>query len=208
MTVINYGNSFKKHQLYSLCKKCVDMHLKYYEDIEFRAFLANCCEATYFWSIISVIAKCITIFIIPTSVHFITANRELMWELYIPGIDASKSPGFELLTLYHVSDSLIALVELILYELQILGICINIRCLGNILIHKVETLSYDSENLDKELNHIFVIYNEYIELIDSFNGAFNIIISLKFFTSVFSISFALFIVQLVSSFKLYLISLI
>lgn len=198
MTVINYSNSFKITDLYSLCKKCVDMHLKYYGEIEFRQFLTKCCEETYFWSNISVLMKLITFFILPTSFHYLKTNRELMWILHIPGIDASKSPGFEILTIYHTLDTIIAMVELLLYELQILGICINISCMGKILIHKVKTLNYDGENLNEELDDIFVTYNEYIELINDFNSAFNFIITLKFFTSVFNISFALFVVQLVS----------
>lgn len=199
MTVINYSNSFKIKELYSLCKKGVDMHVKYYCDIEIRQFLTKCCEATYFWSQISVVMKFFTIFIIPLTVHFVTSHRELMWALFIPKVDSSKSPGFEILTMYHILDNLIAMVELLLYELQILGICINISCMGNILIYKIKTLNYDSKNLDEELNEIFMIYNEYIEFIDAFNSAFNFIITLKFCTSVFNISFALFVVQLVSS---------
>lgn len=204
MPVINCSNSFKIKELYNLCKKAVDMHVKYYQQIEFSKLLTKCCEATYFWANLSVAIKFCTIFIIPSVVQYITTDHEVLLGLYVPGVDHETSPGFEFVTICHFLDNLIAVVELVLYEVQILGICINICCLGDILLYKIEILNCDNNNVDDDINEIIVIYNEYIEFVSAFNGAFNFIITLKFVTSVFNISFSLFIVQLVSFIEIYM----
>lgn len=186
------------------------MHIKYYKEIRTRPILIKCCSRITFWSKISVIVKILTVCVIPITFQYLytkyTAQEpEPLFNLYIPGVDPLTFPGFQLTAALSIIDFVFMLMELILYEIQILGVCVNMCTMGDILISTIKELDVISENkLDQQLNDVIELYNEYVHFINAFKGAFNVIITLKFLTSLMNISVVLFIIQVVSCSVIYL----
>lgn len=180
---------------------CMEMHVKYYRYFEYRHIINRCCERSIFWSRISIVLKCLTISIAPVVVHYCTTPQQTLLVLYLPGIDSTKYPGYEITTVFHLLYVFLSGIILSFYELQILPISINVTCMGEILMLKMRRADCESkEILRNELKEIIKLYMDYVNLIRAFSQSYSTLITIKFLTVVMNISFALFVVQLVSSF--------
>lgn len=119
----------------------------------------------------------------------------------MPGIDSSRYPGYELTTVLHIIDFIFTGMGLSFYELQILAISFNTTLMGDIIIFKLKKADKNKDTLGKELKEIIKLYiKDYADLIKAFSASYNILIATKFLTAVMNISFALFVIQLVSFF--------
>lgn len=192
----------KSKNNYELCQLCLEMHVKYFKDIEYRPMLTQCCERIKFWSRISIFFKLSSITVLPLVVHYMTTHREMLLVLYLPGIDSSGNPGYQITTIFHTVYFVFTGIGLSFYEIQILAISFNTTCMGNILIFKMKKADQNKESLGKELHELIKLYvKEYVDLIKKFSISYNTVITIKFLTALMNISFALFVIQLVSFFK-------
>lgn len=189
---------FQTKKRYNLCKKTVEMHVKYYKEFKCRPIIAECCAKSILWAKVSIVVKFLTISVFPIFLHFLNSNGETLLVLYIPGIDISQRTGFFILNFYHITDICFVAVGLIFYETQIVTIAANMECMGNILILKMKQANESKELLDKSLNDLIDFYTEFVEYINDFDLAYKNVITFKFLTAGFNITFALFIVQIVS----------
>lgn len=173
--------------------------------MKYRHFLSKCCTRTIFWTKISTIVKILTVCIIPVTFGSLTMKeKELIFHFFIPGINGFKSPGFEITSVLQCLMLLVLASLFLLCEVQILGICVNLCTMGDILISTIRELDVKSENLDQQLNDIIKLYYEYVDFIEAFKSAFSVSITLKFLTSILNISMILFIIQVVSCHILFL----
>lgn len=189
---------FQTKKRYNLCKKTVDIHVKYYKEFECRPIIAECCEKSILWSKISIVVKFLTIAVFPIFVHFLSSNGETFLVLYIPGIDIKKRSGFFILNFCQIIDVCFATIGLVFYETQIVTIAANMECMGNILILKMKQANESNELLDKSLNDLIVFYTEFVEYVKDFDVAYKNVVTFKFLTAGLNITFALFCVQIVS----------
>lgn len=199
MLIFDLYRKSKTH--FELCKQCLEMHIKYYKDYEYRPLITKCCERTKFWSKFSIVFKLSTVVVLPIVIHYMTTHRELLLALYLPGIDLSSSPGYELVTVLYVIYFTNTGIGLSFVELQVLAISFNTSCMGDIFIFKMRKADATKEKLGKELKEIIRLYKDYVNLINAFSHSYNILITTKFLTAIMNISFALFIIQLVSFFN-------
>lgn len=204
ISVITVDLYFKTNSFYYLYERAVDMHIKYYKEIKNRHLLNKCCARIILWSRISVIVKILTVCIIPITFQYLytvylAQQPESLFNLYIPGLNPLSFPGFQITAALSIIDFIFMLMELIFYEIQILGVCLNMVTMGDILISTIKELDIQSERLtNQQLNDAIELYYEYVRFIDAFKATFNVIIILKFLTSIMNISVVLFIIQIVS----------
>lgn len=189
----------KSKRNFQLCNRCLELHVKYYKDYVYRPLITKCCEKIKFWSKISIFFKLFTIVALPIAIHYMTTHRKVLLALYIPGIDSSSYPGYEISTVLHVIYFTNTGVGLSFFELQVLAISFNTSCLGDIVICKMRKADEIKDNLGKELKEIIRLYKDYVNLVNDFSQSYNILITTKFLTAIMNISFALFVIQVVSS---------
>lgn len=136
-------------------------------------------------------------------VHFATTYRQMLLVLYLPGIDSSSYPGYEITTVFHVIYFAFSGFGLCFFELQIIAIAFNTTCLGDVLIFKMRKADGNRDHLGKELLGIIQLYIvDYVDLVKKFSQSYQILITCKYLTAVMNISFALFVIQLVSFIKI------
>lgn len=196
---IVFDQYLKSSTNYELCQLCLEMHVKYYKEIEYRPMINQCCERIIFWSRISIFFKISSITFLPIVVHLTTTHREILLVLYLPGIDSSGYPGYEITTAFHIIYFVFTGIGLCFYEITVFAISLNTTCMGNILISKMKKADQSKEKLGKELQELIKLYvKEYVDLIKTFSKSYSFLITVKFVTAIMNISFALFVIQLVS----------
>lgn len=198
-SLVVYDLYSKSKLHYQLCNMCMKLHVKYHKDLECRLMITECCTRIMFWSKVSIFLKFLSISILPLVVHFATTYREVLLVLYIPGIDASSYPGYEIATVFHVVYFTFSGFGLSFFELQIIAIAFNTTCLGDILIFKMRKADGNKDSLRQELMGIIQLYTaDYVNLVKTFSQSYQTLITCKYLTAVMNISFALFVIQLVS----------
>lgn len=112
---------------------------------------------------------------------------------------ASSYPGYEIATVFHVVYFTFSGFGLSFFELQIIAIAFNTTCLGDILIFKMRKADGNKDSLRQELMGIIQLYTaDYVNLVKTFSQSYQTLITCKYLTAVMNISFALFVIQLVS----------